>query len=164
MVDVTEIGDRIEQRRDLGSGDAAVYAYWMGQEKIAEREERKWVKQAREIVKRYRDERPDAMQSTHRFNVLWSNVETLKPTLYARTPKPDVQRTFRDNDPVGLFAAEILQRCLEYSCDAHNHHFDTVMKAVTQDRLLPGRGVARELYVPHFGEPIVSRNGDDDAV
>jgi hypothetical protein len=161
MVDATDIGDRIETRKDLDepNKDASVYAYWMGQEKIAEKEERRWIKKAREIVKRYRDERPDAMDNTHRFNVLWSNVETLKPTLYARTPKPDVRRTFADDDPVGLFAAEILQRCLEYSCAAHNSHFDTVMKAVVEDRLLPGRAVARVLYVPHYGDPIETPDG-----
>jgi hypothetical protein len=168
MVDATDIGERIETRKDLGpeKSEPAVYAYWMGQEKIAEREERRWVKQAREIVKRYRDERPESMRDTHRMNILWSNVETLKPTLYARTPKPDVQRTFRDDDPVGLFASELLQRCLEYSCDAHEHHFDAVMKAVVEDRLLPGRAVARVLYVPHYGDPIedaagVGREADD---
>lgn len=162
MVDTTDIGERIETREDLGkpSSDAAVFAYWMGQEKIAEKEERKWIKQAREIVKRYRDERPESIQNTHRFNIFWSNVETLKPTLYARTPKPDVRRTFQDNDPVGLFAAELLQRCLEYSCDAHDHHFDTVMEAVVEDRLLPGRAVARVLYVPHYGDPIETPNGE----
>ena len=164
MVDASDATDRIETRTDLGpaNDDAAIFAYWMGQEAIAEKGERKWLKQAREIVKRYRDERPDSMATTHRFNILWSNVETLKPTLYARTPKPDVQRTFKDDDPVGLFAAELLQRCIEYSCEAHNHHFDTVMKAVVEDRLLPGRAVARVLYVPHYGDPIVTPKGEDE--
>lgn len=165
MVDTSDIGERIETREDLGkpTDEAAIWAYWMGQEKIAEKEERKWVRQAREIVKRYRDERPESIQNTHRFNVLWSNVETLKPTLYARTPKPDVQRTFLDDDPIGLFAAELMQRCLEYSCDAHNHHFDNVMKAVVQDRLLPGRATARVLYVPHFGDVIETPDGQGQA-
>jgi hypothetical protein len=162
MVDTTDIGERIETRADLGkpSSDVAIWAYWMGQEKIAEKEERKWIKQGREIVKRYRDERPESIQSTHRFNIFWSNVETLKPALYARTPKPDVRRTFEDDDPTGLFAAELLQRCLEYSCDAHDHHFDSVMEAVVEDRLLPGRAVARVLYVPHYGDPIETPDGE----
>lgn len=161
MVDTSDIGERIETRDDLGkpTDEAAIYAYWMGQEKIAEREERKWIKQGREIVKRYRDERPDSWQNTHRFNIFWSNVQTLMPAMYARTPKPDVQRTFKDDDPVGLFAAELLQRCLEYSCEAHDHQFDDVMKAIVEDRLLPGRAVGRVLYVPHFGDPIVSPDG-----
>src|SRR5262249_39002565 len=42
--------------------------------------------------------------------------------------------------------------------------FDAVMRAVVQDRLLPGRGVARVVYVPHYGEPIdgVREAGTDE--
>lgn len=157
MVDVTDIGERIEERKDLGDDDAGLYAYWMGQEAIAEKEERKWVKKAREIVKRYRDERPESIQNTHRFNILWSNVQTLKPTLYARTPKPDVRRRFLDSGtPAARFAATILEECLSFACNNDEADFDTVMKSVVEDRLLPGRAVARVMYVPHFGEPIQS--------
>jgi len=92
MTDPTPGIQSIETRADLDSGDAGVYAYWMGSEAIAERDERKWIKRAREIVKRYRDERPESMGSTHRYNILWSNVQTLLPTLYGRTPEADVQR------------------------------------------------------------------------
>src|ERR1017187_3127481 len=143
MVDVTAIGESIEERKDLGTDEAGRWAYWMAQEAIAEKEERKWIKRAREIVKRYRDERPESLQSTHRFNTLWSNVQTLKPTLYARTPKPDVRRRFVDDDPVARYASDLMERCLSYSCDAFD--FDAVMKAVVEDRLLPGRGIARVL-------------------
>ncbi len=143
MTDLTAAGGRIETRADLGSGDAARFAYWEMQEKIAEKEERVWIRRAREIVKRYRDERPQASLGT-RFNILWSNVQTLAPTLYARTPKPDVERRFHDQDPVGRLAAILLERCLAYALDAFN--FDAVMRAVVEDRLLPGRGVARVLY------------------
>src|ERR1700742_158016 len=90
----------IDTRKDLGTGDSAVWAYWMGQEKIAEKEESLWYKKARKIIKRYRDERPESNKDT-KFNILWSNVQTLLPTLYARTPKPDVARRFLDEDPVG---------------------------------------------------------------
>ena len=63
MVDASSIGERIETRKDLGDGDQAIFAYWNTQEAIAEKEERKWIKQARKIVKRYRDERSDAEQT-----------------------------------------------------------------------------------------------------
>jgi hypothetical protein len=142
----------IETRKDLGSEPDATYAYWMGQEKIAEREERKWIKQARKIVQRYRDERPEADKQTNRFNILWSNVQTLIPTLYARTPKADVERRFRDDDPTARLASTLLERCITFSADQFD--FDDMMGAVTEDRLLPGRGTARVLYVPHFGDEI----------
>lgn len=142
----------IEERKDLGTGDEALYAYWMGQEKIAEKEEGKWVKQARKIVQRYRDERPEATKNNNQFNILWSNVQTLLPTLYARTPKADVQRRFLDEDDTGRLASLLLERCISYSADYFE--FDDVMGSVTEDRLLPGRGTARVLYVPHYGDVI----------
>jgi hypothetical protein len=147
MVDVADLGDRIEERSDLGNDDAGLYAYWMGQEAIAEKEEKKWIDQGRKIVKRYRDERPEATKNTHQFNILWSNVQTLIPTLYGRTPKADVERRFKDADPVGRLASTLLERSLEFSLDAFD--FDEVMESVVEDRLLPGRGAARVLYVPH---------------
>ena len=152
MVDASAIGDRIETRDDLGDDEEGVFSYWQTQEAIAEKEERKWVKQSRQIVKRYRDERPDTTQGLNRFNILWSNVQTLIPTLYGRTPKPDVVRRFLDADPVALLAATLIERCLSYSVDAFD--FDDVMESVVEDRLLPGRGVARVLYIPHFGDEI----------
>jgi hypothetical protein len=141
----------IETRKDLGKEPDATWAFWMGQEKIADKEERAWYKQARKIVKRYRDERPEANKE-NRFNILWSNVQTLIPTLYARTPKADVERRFRDDDPVARLASTLLERCISYSAD--QFEFDNVMIAVTEDRLLPGRGTARVLYVPHFGDEL----------
>ncbi len=148
MVDVAAIGDRIETPDDLGTGEAATFASWEIQERIAEKEERPWIKRAREIVKRYRDERPQGGPRTTRFNILWSNVQTLQPTLYARTPRPDVERRFHDQDSTGRLAAILIERCLAYAVDASD--FDAVMRAVVEDRLLPGRGVARVVYVPHF--------------
>src|SRR3990167_7509461 len=55
----------------------------------------KWERCASSIVDRYRDKRDEASKSTRSFNVLWSNVQILKPTLYARVPKPEVVRRFK---------------------------------------------------------------------
>jgi hypothetical protein len=164
MVDPTATAERIETRDDLDPGEVGVFEYWQGQEDIAEKDERKWIKKSREIIKRYRDERPDAAnaQNRSRFNILWSNVQTLLPTLYGRTPKPDVVRRFLDADPTARMAATLLERCLAYSIDAASDEadFDAVMESVVEDRLLPGRGVARVVYVPHFGDEI----GDNDPI
>lgn len=152
----------IESVEDLDSGDAGVWEFWTSQDNIAAKEEGNWRKRAGKIVARYRDERPESMANIHRFNILWSNVQTLLPTLYARVPKPDVQRRFKDQDDTGRLAAILLERSISYSLD--NGHFDLMMQAVVQDRLLPGRGVGRVLYVPHFGDEIPEPNepADDD--
>jgi hypothetical protein len=149
VADPTVGPDRIETEADLEDGDAGLWAYWLGQDRIAGKDEDKWHKRGRKIVARYRDERPSGGNS-HRLNLLWSNVQTLIPTLYARTPKPDVQRRWLDQDDTGRLASVLLERAVAYSLDSGA--FDEVMLAVVQDRLLPGRGVARVMYVPHFGD------------
>jgi hypothetical protein len=162
MADPTNSGQRIETVDDLGSGDAQTFAYWETQEKIAEKEERAWIKRAREIVKRYRDERASDSKndnrSVSRFNILWSNVQTLKPTLYARTPKPDVQRRFRDQDDTGRLASLLIERCLSYFCDPQHSEYDRAMVAAVEDRLLPGRGVVRVFYEPMYGDKFKPRD------
>lgn len=160
MVDTFLAQQSIEQRKDLGDGDEAIFAYWTTQEKIAEHEERKFVKRGREIIKRYRDERPDSMQGTHRYNILWSNVQTLIPTLYGRTPAADVSRRFKDQaDDSGRMAATLLETSIDYCVDMID--LDDVMESIVEDRLLPGRGVARVLYIPTFGEPIASNDNPE---
>lgn len=156
--------ERIDTRADLGSGDAALWSYWMTQDKIAGKEEERWHKRGRKVVARYRDER-GGVQGVHRMNILWSNVQTLIPTLYARTPKPDVQRRWMDQDDTGRLASLLLERATTYSLD--NGDFDATLKSVVEDRLLPGRGTARVMYVPHFGDPIETEpdkfEGEEDA-
>jgi len=145
----TQSGFQAETYKDFGDGDEALWSYWMGQDKIAEKEEDKWRRRGDRVIQRYRDERPDGpSRAVHKFNILWSNVQTLAPVLYARTPKPVVQRRFLDKDPVGRLASTLLERAIAYSLDRSD--FDSVMNPVVLDRLLPGRGVARVMYVPHY--------------
>jgi hypothetical protein len=141
----------IEKRSDLGAGPDARVRFWKGQLELAEKQDRDWVERGRKIVERYRDERNAVNQGREvRYNVLWSNVETLKPVLYGRTPKPDVARRHKDeSDPAAALGADIITRCLEWEDDVEE--FDDVLQAVVEDRLLPGRGVARVFYEPEFG-------------
>lgn len=163
MADPTPGPDTIETRADLGDGDAGVWEYWTGQEAIAEREERSWIKRARKIVKVYRDERPETAKNASQFAIFWSNVQTMKPAMYGRTPKPDVQRRFKDQDDVGRLASELLERSLTYNLDSQNgSDFDDVMEAVVEDRLLSGRGTARVVYVPTYGDPLAD-DGSEEA-
>lgn len=120
---------------------------------LYDREAEKWVSRSKKIVKLYKDEDNNRGQRK-RFNVLWSNVQTLKPALYARDPNPEVERRHKDADPVGGAASEVLQRCVSYTIACHG--FSDVMRNCVDDRLLPGRAVAWVRYCPTY-EPM-----DDD--
>lgn len=137
----------LEERKDLGPGPDAAWRFWVGQLMLAYRGDEDWIKKGRKIVERYRDERDDATigNTESKFNVLWANVEILKPVLYGRRPNPDVQRRHKDQqDPAADTGSEILQSALEWEDDIEE--LDDVMQQVVEDRLLPGRGVARVFY------------------
>lgn len=136
---------RVESPADFGSDPAGVAKRWLTELDIAQKAFDKWIERGRKVVKRYRDERDD--RSGQKFNILWSNVKTIKPSVYAKRPKPVVSRRFKDSDAVGRVAAMLLERTLESDLEIHSD-LDSSMKAVVEDRLLPGRGVAWVRYDP----------------
>jgi len=114
-----------------------------------ERTFKDWEGRADKIVKRYRDESRSRNNPQAKFNILWSNVQTITPAVFARLPRPDVSRRFRDNDPIGRVASMMLERALEYEIE-HYGDYGSAMKQAVQDRLLGGRGTAWVRYEPHI--------------
>lgn len=127
-----------------------------------ERETTKWHERGKRIEKRYRDDRGESQLGSRRYNVLWSNVETLKPFLYSATPKPIVSQRGDTENPVSRVAAEVLERALTFTMA--EDHFGTSLRNARDDYLLPGRGSAWVRYVPEFkpAEAQVSEAGSDD--
>lgn len=115
-----------------------------------EREYKKWEERVQKIIKRYRDDGREQKENTAaRFNILWSNVQTLVPATFARIPQPDVSRRFRDQDPIGRVAAMLLERALEFEVQHYPDYRETMTQCV-HDRFLGGRGTAWIRYEPHF--------------
>jgi hypothetical protein len=102
-----------------------------------------WRTRCEKIVKIYLDQHRTA-SSARRFALLWSNIETQKPAVYARLPQAVVSRRFKDSDPAGRKAAEVQERCINTSFDLYG--LDEVMRNVRDDRLLTGRGTAWARY------------------
>lgn len=121
--------------------------YWSDQIDSAARECKDWWDDGGKLERRYRSERREDLRLKRqgkRFNVLYSNSETLKSALYARTPKPDVRRRFADRNPVARMGADIIERALSYYADTTRH--DQAYRAGVLDSILPGRGVVRYEY------------------
>lgn len=115
-----------------------------------EKEFEKWISRGTKILKRYRDDnRTTSSSQTAKFNILWANVQTLIPAVYARMPKADVSRRFVDSDPVGRVAAMLLERALNYEIE-HYTDFRSTMRHSVEDRFLGGRGVGWVRYEPHI--------------
>jgi hypothetical protein len=113
---------------------------WKTELKQAKREDESWIKRGKKIVKRYRDERTQS-QTSKRYNILWSNIQTVLPAVYGKTPRAQVERRWKDKYPVSRAASTILERALQYEID-HDGDYDHAIKLAVTDRLLPGRGVA----------------------
>ena len=124
-----------------------------------ERTFKEWEGRADKIVKRYRDDSRTRNNPNAKFNILWSNVQTITPAIFARLPRPDVSRRFRDNDPIGRVASMMLERALDYEI-THYGDYKSAMNQSVNDRLLGGRGTSWVRYEPH----IVGSESDSEAI
>ena len=124
-----------------------------------ENEFAKWQARVKKLVKRYRDDtRGSGGNETAKFNILWSNVQTLIPAVYAKLPKADVQRRFGDNDPVGRVASRLIERAVDFEIE-HYPDFRSTMKYDVEDRFLGGRGTSWVRYEPHVAPIGVEDDG-----
>jgi len=114
-----------------------------------ERAYKEWESRTDRIIKRYRDDSRTRNNPNARFNILWSNVQTITPAIFARLPRPDVSRRFRDNDPVARVASMMLERALDYEI-THYGDYKSAMSQSVLDRLLGGRGTSWVRYEPHI--------------
>lgn len=141
----------VETLEDFGSSPAGIAKRWIAEINLYQQQTNPWEGRADAIVAKYRADNSDpvAVQQIRRFSLLWSNIEVQKPIIYARLPKADVQRRFKDNDPVARLACEISERALDYGIQCTDR-FDRVMKDCCEDYLLTAQGVSWQRYVPHF--------------
>ena len=148
-----EDANNYEDRLKPSYGDKPEYEgedpgpYWHHQLEEAQKTFDKWFDRGKKVVRRYRDERDAIEWPRTKFNILWSNIQVLQPSLYGRKPKPEVSRRYLDADPVGRTACTMLERVLEYEVEQFSD-FDSTMRSLVEDRLLPGRGVAWIRYDP----------------
>lgn len=108
----------------------------------------RWQTKAKKIIQIYLEERSDTdrVAQNRKMSLLWANVQTLQPSVYARMPHPVVSRKFRDDDSVARVASEMLERCIISNLDTVD--FDDTMRLIRDDYLLVGRGQAWVRYEP----------------
>lgn len=111
---------------------------WKREIDFAEKQNVQWVERCRAIDRRYQDDRDASEKSQRRYNVLWSNVMTLGPALYAKPPVPSVARRWQTDDPVARQAGLIAERGLIF--EQEQCKWDTTWKSCVTDYLLFARG------------------------
>jgi hypothetical protein len=123
---------------------------WLQVISTYDNEFKKWEARTSKIVRRYRDDnRSQSNNDTSKFNILWSNIQTLVPAVYAKMPKAVAKRRFGDNDQVGRVASQIIERALDFEIE-HYPDFRASMKNAVYDRFLGGRGVVWVRYEPYL--------------
>lgn len=133
--------------------------YWLRQISNAHRREKLWRKDARECVDLYEADRV----KDNTFNVFYSNTEILLPALYNVTPRPEVQRRFRDEDKLAKDSSEVVRRTLEYLADSNESDypdFDTALTQAVLEALVPGRGITRFRHEVQFTQPQENDDGN----
>lgn len=135
--------------------EGRVAGRWIDEIDQAEKGCASWWRTGDVIVRRYKNEVRNGrggananVNPIRRFAILWSNVQTLGPAIYAKRPVPEVSRRYNDPDPVGKVASEVLERALSFSLEAYD--FDGRMQLCRNDYLLTGRGQLWTRYVPHI--------------
>ena len=102
-----------------------------------------------------------------KYNILYSSTETIKPSLYAQTPKVAVKNRQTDTeDNLKVAAAMLLEAVGQYAVDALD--FDYIMQNCVSDYVLPGMGNAWVRYDPKFSpiydndnKPAVNEDGSE---
>lgn len=133
-------------------------SYWLEQIEDAQRYRENWYTRGKKVIKRYADIEDDGKLRSRQMNVLWSNVETIKPALYSKTPSPKVSRRYRDKDPVGRWGAIVMERGIEYQFDAYDVDYN-IQNAI-KDYLLPGMGQIWVSYEPTIAPGAGAQGGE----
>jgi hypothetical protein len=132
-----------EKSGEAGEAADQMQDYWKKELSRAERHFADFWKKGDKLYKLFAKQGQEN-DGNRKFAMLWANTEVLKPSIYARPPIPQVSRRYRDKDPVGRLAAEILERASGFEFERMN--LDSVLRAVRDDLLLPGRGAAWVRY------------------
>jgi len=138
-------------------------AKWLARIKACEKRLDHWMTEAEKAEKAYlADADSKTSGKIYDFNILHSNIETMVPAVFNSPPVPDIRERFRSG-PVtpeasaARVAAQIIERAISVQVD--DSALDIELEEMTQDALLPGRGVIRvrfeadEEEIP--GQPVV---------
>lgn len=123
--------------------------YWKTEFAAAEPDAAKFQKAGEKILKLFLMENgvKDDRVVDEQTGLFHSNVDTVISMLFGQLPKADVSRTFADaNDDVARVAAEMIERMLNQDIQTPGNDYESILRAVIQDRLLPGLGSARVRY------------------
>ena len=99
-------------------------------------------------------------QNDGHYNIFWSTVETMKPFLYFKQPRPYIERSNKTPSAVENAACEILSKALAW--DLSRFDFDSIIKYARNDFLISGCGIVWERYRPEFSKISANDNKETE--
>jgi hypothetical protein len=139
-------------------GTPSPSAFWQNQIALAEKDHRDFWQDGQKFEERYKSERTTQGKKAwrgKRFNIVYSNTEVIRSTIYARAARPDVrQRWSQAGDKKARVIADMTERALSYSIDTTTH--EKQFKNGVLDLAIAGRGIVKMCYEPVMGK------GDDE--
>lgn len=157
----------LKKTADTADAGQSLTARWIGEIDASEKWQKTYWERCKRIIRRYRQERREQAgqpnEDERRFAILWANIQTLGPAVYAKTPEAVVSRRYKDSDPTGRYASEVIERSLNFMLDGDG--FADHMKLVRDDYLLIGRGQMWVRFVPHVAdedEPQITSDAEDE--
>ena len=148
---------RIEMATDTPAKDKQA-SHWGDELERAKKRYRTFWENGDATVDAYRLQKPDGndVNSKDKYNILYSSTETIRPNLYATTPRPVVSLRSKDTASEATRAAALLlEGCITYL--EGEEDFDELMRAAVEDYLLPGLGTAWVRYDATFEKQNVKK-------
>jgi len=141
---------------------------WLEKIRQSEKRDDAWIKAAEVAETAYLADEEAENGEVPRFNILHSNVETIVPSIYNSTPRPDIRPRHNNKDDIAKMGADVLERGTTTQID--DSALDEEIEANAQDAFMAGRGVVRVRFdadevppqiaqqfagVDESGEPII---------
>lgn len=131
---------------------------WLERIRMSEKREDKWMKDAEKAESIYLAGQCDDDTAVEpEFNILHSNVETIVPSIYNSSGRPDIRPRHNNADPIAKVVADVLERSINAMVD--DSRMDAEVEASAQDVFVAGRGIVRIKFDADVSEQIDPMTG-----
>ena len=133
------------------NGDYWQWGYWNQQLSKAIEESKDYLEEAERVKKIYKgdsyratNQAGDTLQVKPVYNILYSNVETLKPLIFSRLPNPRVRKRNLEKNNINKLISIVLERNIKRILEETNAQ--DIIELTRDDYLIAKRGVAKVVF------------------
>lgn len=120
---------------------------WKRELENARKYEQKARDESEKFYRIYNDQQViSGLDTVKRYNIFWSNTQTLKPLIFSKLPKINITQRYFDVDNISRLACEIIERSLNYYLNISDA--EKCFEQARDDFLIGGIGISRVIYDP----------------